>query len=68
MTSKGNWLVRDDSLERLPFDYPLERTSRFIADPASVIANRISNCLYLCSMEAKFDNKGAIAKCNTLDH
>jgi len=68
MTSEGNWLVGDDSLGRVPIDYPLERTSRFIAEPASVIANRISNCLCLRSIEADFDNKRAIAKCNTLDH
>mmetsp|Transcript_874 Transcript_874/g.1401 ORF Transcript_874/g.1401 Transcript_874/m.1401 type:complete len:436 (+) Transcript_874:200-1507(+) len=68
MISEGNWLVGDDSLGRVPIDYPLERTSRFIAEPASVIANRISNCLCLRSIEADFDNKRAIAKCNTLDH
>jgi len=68
MTSEGNWLVGDDSLGRVPIDYPLERTSRIIAEPASVIANRISNCLCLRSIEADFDNKRAIAKCNTLDH
>jgi len=65
---KANWLVKDESLQRLPVDFPLEKTSRFISEKASVIANRISNCLYLRSIEAKYNDKKAMAKCSTLDY
>mmetsp|Transcript_4151 Transcript_4151/g.5627 ORF Transcript_4151/g.5627 Transcript_4151/m.5627 type:complete len:453 (-) Transcript_4151:341-1699(-) len=65
--AKASWAVEDDTLEALPIDFPLEKTSRFVSERPSVVANRVSECLFLRSIDAKFNNSKAIAKCSTLD-
>lgn len=56
------------TLNEVPLDFPLERTRREIND-ASVeeVVKRITNCLRLLSIEAKFDGENAKAKCKTSD-
>lgn len=57
------------SVEALPDDFPLERTSRHIPDvDAPVVSARISDCLRECSIEAKYDDVKATAKCRAPDY
>eukprot|EP00566_Odontella_aurita_P013412 CAMPEP_0113561832 /NCGR_PEP_ID=MMETSP0015_2-20120614/20193_1 /TAXON_ID=2838 /ORGANISM="Odontella" /LENGTH=449 /DNA_ID=CAMNT_0000463667 /DNA_START=91 /DNA_END=1437 /DNA_ORIENTATION=+ /assembly_acc=CAM_ASM_000160 len=64
--SYRTWKV--SSVESLPDDFPLERTSRHIPDAdAPVVSARISDCLRDRSIEAKYDDLKAIAKCRTQD-
>eukprot|EP00567_Pseudictyota_dubia_P011792 CAMPEP_0197464462 /NCGR_PEP_ID=MMETSP1175-20131217/64032_1 /TAXON_ID=1003142 /ORGANISM="Triceratium dubium, Strain CCMP147" /LENGTH=469 /DNA_ID=CAMNT_0043000443 /DNA_START=409 /DNA_END=1819 /DNA_ORIENTATION=+ len=61
------WQV--SSVESFPDDFPLERTSRHIPDAdAPVVSARISDCLRERSIEAKYDDVKATAKCRTPDY
>ncbi len=55
-TNPSNWLVNDESLRDVPSFYPLEKSSKYIHDKASTIANRISDCCRVMSVQAHFDN------------
>jgi len=59
------WKV--DSLEQVPEDFPLERTSREIEADGSEVASRISDALRMLSIEAEYDDEKAKAKCRTDD-
>ena len=57
-TRESNWNVSDDGLRHIPSYYPLEKSSRFVSDAKpSEIANRISDCCRVMSVQATFDNK-----------
>lgn len=57
------------SVESLPDDFPLERTSRHIPDAdAPEVSARISHCLRERSIQAKYDDTKATAKCRTPDY
>jgi len=59
-----NWKV--SSINEIPLDFPLERTRRDIYNvPVTEIVDRISKCLRLLSIDAKFDHENATAKCKT---
>lgn len=61
-----NWKI--STLNEVPLGFPLERTRREIDKvPASEVAERITKCLRLLSIEAEFDGKTAKAKCKTSD-
>jgi len=61
-----NWKI--STLNEVPLGFPLERTKREIDKvPASEVAERITKCLRLLSIEAEFDGKTAKAKCKTSD-
>lgn len=64
--NESNWKVTE--LERVPLDFPLERTHReIIGADAGEVANRISKTLRLLSVDAEYDGEKAKAKCTTSD-
>ncbi|VEU40644.1 unnamed protein product [Pseudo-nitzschia multistriata] len=66
MWEECSWKV--SSLSEIPLDYPLERTRRGICNASiTEVVNRISKCLRLLSIEAKFENEYGTAKCITSD-
>jgi len=63
------WDVKEEDLEMVPEDFPLERTHRAIKGvAASVVASRISEVLRSHSIEAEYDCRNAKAKCKTSDY
>jgi hypothetical protein len=52
----SNWIVNDETIRDVPNFYPLEKSSKFIKDHPSHIANRISECCRAMSVQACFDN------------
>lgn len=62
------WNVKGKDLEMVPVDFPLERTHREIScSDASEVAKRISEALRLLSIDAKYDDEKAKAKCKTME-
>lgn len=61
------WVVRSGDLEKVPIDFPLERTHREIHEDASVVASRISEALRKLSIETEYAENKAKAKCRTSD-
>ncbi len=64
------WSVTDENIPVLPELHPLEYTSVFVPHTrAAVVAERISKCLKLRSVNADYtaDGKKAKAKCTTCD-
>lgn len=60
------WAV--SAVEPVPNDFPIERTSRHVKDAEpSEVSSRISKCLQMRSIEAKYDNERAVAKCRNPD-
>lgn len=68
VTLPSSWEVKGENLEMIPQDFPLERTHREISCDASEVANRISECLRVLSIDAQYDNENARAKCKTTDY
>ncbi|CAB9503512.1 expressed unknown protein [Seminavis robusta] len=66
-TSAAAWDVKSEDLELVPVDFPLERTHREIRCDASEVAKRISDSLKHLSIDAKYDNENAKAKCKTME-
>jgi hypothetical protein len=64
----SNWIVNDDTIRDVPNFYPLEKSSKFIKDHPSHIANRISECCRAMSVQACFDNDLATADLKTSEH
>jgi len=65
--NEDNWKITD-SLEKVPMDFPLERTHREIHGVSAIeVAMRISNALRLLSVDAHYDNENAKVKCTTND-
>jgi len=65
--NEENWKITDP-LEKVPLDFPLERTHREIYGvSANEVAKRISNALRLLSVDAHYDNENAKVKCTTND-
>lgn len=73
-TGKGTAMKSDQkeckwkvsSINEVPLDFPLERTRRDIYTvPVTEVVDRISKCLRLLSIDAKFDDENAMAKCKT---
>lgn len=62
------WDVKGGDLERVPLNFPLERTHRKIGEKASVVAKRISKSLLELSVEAYYDSNPPRAKCRTSDY
>lgn len=52
----SNWIINDDTLRDVPNFYPLEKSSKYIPDYPSRIADRISDCCRIMSVQAHFDN------------
>ena len=53
----SNWVVQDDGLRDVPSFYPLEQSSLTLNNvKPSEIANRISDCCRVMSVQAAFDN------------
>ncbi len=67
VSTEGLWEVKDEDLEMVPWEFPLERTHREIRMDVGVVASRISNRLRLMSVEAQYCSKQAKAKCKTTD-
>lgn len=66
-TAAGNkWSVQQ--LEPLPAGFPLERTSRRVNAVGSIVAERITACLFERSIEAKYNDVEGKAKCRTSDY
>jgi len=63
-----NWLVNDEAIRDVPSFYPLEKSSRYIHDRPSLIANRISECCRVMSVQAVFDHDLATANLKTCEH
>ena len=56
-TISSNWIVQDDGLRDVPSFYPLEQSSLTLSNvKPSEIANRISDCCRVMSVQAAFDN------------
>jgi len=65
--NEENWKLTDP-LDRVPIDFPLERTHREIHGvSANDVANRISKALRLLSVDAVYDGEKAKVKCTTCD-
>jgi len=60
-----NWKI--STLNKVPLDFPLERTRREVEVPVTDVVDRITKCLRLLSIEAEFDGENAKAKCKTGD-
>ena len=56
LAAMSNWLVNDGALRDVPNFYPLEKSSKFVKDKPSEIANRISDCCRVMSVQATYDN------------
>ena len=56
LAGRSNWQVKDDALKDVPSFYPLEKSTKFVSDKPSHIANRISDCCRVMSVQACFDN------------
>ena len=65
-SASNKWSVRQ--LEPLPAGFPLERTSRRINAVGSIVAERITTCLFERSIEAKYNDVEGKAKCRTSDY
>lgn len=69
LASGTNWKVEDGGVRHVPSYYPLEKTSRFVSGVRpSEIANRISDCCRIMSVQASFDNNSATAELRTSEH
>lgn len=68
LANRSNWQVKDDALRDVPSFYPLEKSSKFVSDKPSDIANRISDCCRVMSVQACFDNDLATADLKTSEH
>lgn len=65
--NEENWKLTDP-LDRIPVDFPLERTHREIhGATANEVAHRICQALRLLSVDAVYDGEKAKAKCITGD-
>ena len=65
-TAGSKWSVRQ--LEPLPAGFPLERSSRRVNASGSIVAERITACLFERSIEAEYNDVEAKAKCRTSDY
>jgi hypothetical protein len=68
LADRSNWQVKDDALKDVPSFYPLEKSTKFVSDKPSHIANRISDCCRVMSVQASFDNDLATADLKTSEH
>lgn len=68
LAAMSNWLVNDGALRDVPNFYPLEKSSKFVKDKPSEIANRISDCCRVMSVQATYDNDLATAHLKTSEH
>ena len=66
-TAPATWNVTEEDLEMVPVDFPLERTHREISCDVTEVAKRISDSLQRLSIDAKYDNGSAKAKCKTME-
>jgi hypothetical protein len=57
-----------NALESLPAGFPLERTSRRVNAAGSIVAERITACLFERSIEAKYNDVEGKAKCRTSEY
>jgi hypothetical protein len=67
-STPSTWDVTGESLEMVPWSFPLERTHREILADAAAVAARISNVLRTLSVEAEFCSEKAKVKCKTADY
>jgi len=65
-TAGSKWLVQQ--LEPLPAGFPLERSSRRVNATGSIVAERITACLFERSIETEYNDVEGKAKCRTLDY
>ena len=65
-TAGRKWSVQQ--LEPLPAGFPLERSSRRVNASGSIVAERITACLFERSIEAEYNDVEAKAKCRTSDY
>jgi len=65
--SSASWNVKDEDLEMVPVDFPLERTHREIRSNATEVAQRIATSLQRLSIDAEYDDEKAKAKCKTVE-
>mmetsp|Transcript_707 Transcript_707/g.1628 ORF Transcript_707/g.1628 Transcript_707/m.1628 type:complete len:484 (-) Transcript_707:252-1703(-) len=65
-TSNKNWWPT--RLRPVPPFYPLDRSSRFIADELEIVVNRISEANRVLSIHAQYDNENATAELKTSEN
>eukprot|EP00551_Chaetoceros_affinis_P003874 CAMPEP_0203636406 /NCGR_PEP_ID=MMETSP0088-20131115/2952_1 /ASSEMBLY_ACC=CAM_ASM_001087 /TAXON_ID=426623 /ORGANISM="Chaetoceros affinis, Strain CCMP159" /LENGTH=487 /DNA_ID=CAMNT_0050490525 /DNA_START=357 /DNA_END=1820 /DNA_ORIENTATION=- len=68
LAAVSNWLVNDTALRDVPNFYPLDNSSKYVNDRPSEIANRISDCCRVMSVQATYDNDLATANLITSEH
>lgn len=66
LTAGSKWSVQH--LEPLPAGFPLERSSRRVNATGSIVAERITACLFERSIETKYNDVEGKAKCRTSDY
>jgi hypothetical protein len=67
-SKSSTWDIRDEDLEMVPWEFPLERTHREIREDAACVGQRISESLRALSVEAEFCIDPVKAKCKTADY